>query len=113
MVFDSFATAFLQSDVHKLCKGHMQILVHSGICLVQIKSHISLVNKTIFYQISQFALPDLMHEPKRGIVLFDRKSPIRLKLNPKKFNGPKHNHQSQFNFLCQKKLNLCFHYFSD
>ena len=64
MVFDSFAIAFLQSDVYKLCKGHMQILVHSGICLVQIKSHISLVNKTIFYQISQFALPDLMHEPK-------------------------------------------------
>ena len=62
MVFDSFAIAFLQSDIRKLCKGHMQILVHSGICLVQIKSHISLVNKTIFYQISQFA--DLMHEPK-------------------------------------------------
>ena len=42
----------------------MQILVHSGICLVQIKSHISLVDKTIFYQITQFALPELMLEPK-------------------------------------------------
>ena len=85
------------------------------LCLVEIKSHISHVNKTIFIKSLNSICTSRFNEwtQEWGIVLFDRKSPIRLKLNPKKFNGPKHNHQSQFNFLCQKKLNLCFHYFID